>query len=137
MITRRQANAGILASAAAATPALAAAEQAKAMTLPPRRKDGGESLLKALKLRRSTREYSDRKLPPEVLSDLLWAAFASTARAATALHPTGATSWLSTSMRPWKMEFGSTSPRRTRSSGIYQMTFAQQLDFRTLSPLRP
>ena len=75
MITRRQANAGILASAAAATPALAAAEQAKAMTLPPRRKDGGESLLKALKLRRSTREYSDRKLPPEVLSDLLWAAF--------------------------------------------------------------
>ena len=29
----------------------------------------------ALKLRRSTREYSDRPLPAQVLSDLLWAAF--------------------------------------------------------------
>jgi nitroreductase family protein len=32
-------------------------------------------LTAALKLRRSTREYSDRPLPPQVLSDLLWAAF--------------------------------------------------------------
>ena len=31
--------------------------------------------MKALKLRRSTREYSDRKLTPQALSDLLWAAF--------------------------------------------------------------
>jgi hypothetical protein len=31
--------------------------------------------LRALRLRRSAREYSDRKLPPQVLSDLLWAAF--------------------------------------------------------------
>ena len=75
MITRRQANAGILASAAAAAPALAAAEKSKAITLPPPRKDGGETLFRALNLRRSTREYSDRKLPPQVLSDLLWAAF--------------------------------------------------------------
>lgn len=29
----------------------------------------------ALKLRRSTREYSDRPLPVQVLSDLLWTAF--------------------------------------------------------------
>jgi len=29
----------------------------------------------ALKLRRSTREYADRALPPQTLSDLLWAAF--------------------------------------------------------------
>ena len=29
----------------------------------------------ALKLRRSTREYLDRALPPQLLSDLLWAAF--------------------------------------------------------------
>ncbi len=75
MITRRQANAGILASAAAAAPALAAAEESKAITLPPPRKDGGETLFRALHLRRSTREYSDRKLPPQVLSELLWAAF--------------------------------------------------------------
>ena len=32
-------------------------------------------LIGALKLRRSTREYSDRPLPPQTLSDLLWAAF--------------------------------------------------------------
>jgi nitroreductase len=31
--------------------------------------------MQALQLRRSTREYSDRPLPLEVLSDLLWAAF--------------------------------------------------------------
>lgn len=29
----------------------------------------------ALKLRRSTRECSDRLLPTQILSDLLWAAF--------------------------------------------------------------
>jgi nitroreductase len=75
MITRRQANAGILASAAAAAPVLAAAEESKAITLPPPRKDGGEALFRALNLRRSTRQYSDRKPPPQVLSDLLWAAF--------------------------------------------------------------
>ena len=74
MITRRQANAGIFAGAAAAAPGLAAAEEPKAITLPPPHKDGGGPLLRALKLRRSTREYSDRKLPPQVLSDL-WAAF--------------------------------------------------------------
>ena len=75
MITRRQANAGILASAAAAVPVLATAQQPGAIALPPPRKEGGEPLLRALKLRRSTREYSDRKLLPQVLSDLLWAAF--------------------------------------------------------------
>ena len=75
MLTRRQANTGLLATAAVAAPALATAEQANAITLPSPRKDGGEPLLRALNLRRSTREYSDRKLPPQVLSDMLWAAF--------------------------------------------------------------
>ena len=32
-------------------------------------------LMAALKLRRSTRQYSDRPLPAQTLSDLLWAAF--------------------------------------------------------------
>lgn len=32
-------------------------------------------LISALSLRRSIREYADRPLPPQILSDLLWAAF--------------------------------------------------------------
>jgi SagB-type dehydrogenase family enzyme len=75
MITRRQTNAGILASAAATAPALSAVAQGEAIALPPPHKDGGQPLLTALNLRRSTREYSERKLPLQVLSDLLWAAF--------------------------------------------------------------
>jgi nitroreductase len=71
-MTRREANAGILASAiVAAAPALAA----ETIVLPPPRSTGGKPLIEALKLRRSTREYSDRALPSQVLSDLLWAAF--------------------------------------------------------------
>jgi nitroreductase len=74
-MTRREANAGILASAmVAAGPALAA-EETTTIVLPPPRSTGGKPLIEALALRRSTREYSDRPLPPQVLSDLLWAAF--------------------------------------------------------------
>lgn len=36
---------------------------------------GGMPLMEALKRRRSTREFSARELPQQVLSDLLWAAF--------------------------------------------------------------
>jgi SagB-type dehydrogenase family enzyme len=36
---------------------------------------GGMPLMQALKLRHSTREFADRPLPPQVLSDLLWAGF--------------------------------------------------------------
>jgi len=76
MMTRRQASAAILSNAvAAAVPAVTSAQETKPVPLPPPRNDGGQPLLRALKLRRSTREYSDRKLPPQVLSDLLWAAF--------------------------------------------------------------
>ncbi|MDR3529166.1 MAG: nitroreductase family protein [Rhodopila sp.] len=72
-MTRREANAGLLASAAlAAVPAGAAGEM---VTLPPPRSEGGKPLIAALKLRRSIRDYSDRSLPTQVLSDLLWAAF--------------------------------------------------------------
>jgi len=45
------------------------------LELPPPRTEGGKPLIQALKLRRSIREYSDRPLPVQVLSDLLWAAF--------------------------------------------------------------
>ena len=61
MMTRRQANSGILASAAlAAAPAFAATQELKPIELPPPRAEGGTSLLNALKLRHSTREYLDR-----------------------------------------------------------------------------
>jgi len=76
MITRRQASGGILASAAlAAAPTVVVAQEPKPFDLPPPRSTGGQPLTEALKLRRSTREYSDRPLPAQVLSDLLWAAF--------------------------------------------------------------
>jgi nitroreductase len=75
-MTRRQANAGILASAAiAAAPVVAVARAFEPFTLPPPRSEGGLPLIAALKLRRSTREYSGRPLPAQLLSDLLWAAF--------------------------------------------------------------
>src|SRR3974390_64370 len=75
-ITRRQANSGILAGAAlAAVPALAATQALKPIELPPPRSEGGMPLMNALNLRHSTREFSDRPLPPQNLSDLLWAAF--------------------------------------------------------------
>ena len=74
-MTRREANAGILASAVVATGPVLAAEETKTIVLSPPRGTGGKPLIDALKLRRSTREYSDRTLPPQVLSDLLWAAF--------------------------------------------------------------
>ena len=72
-MTRRQSNAGILASAAmTAAPTFAKAEP---MGLPAPRKTGGKPLMDALTARHSTREYVDRPLPPQLLSDLLWAAF--------------------------------------------------------------
>lgn len=76
MITRRQASAGLLAAATvAAAPAAATAQEFTSITLPPPRSEGGMALIGALKLRRSTREYSDRPLPMQLLSSLLWAAF--------------------------------------------------------------
>ena len=77
----------------AATPSLGA-ESAIAIDLPPPRADGGRPLMQALQLRRSIRKYSDQPLPKQVLSDLLWAAFASIGlQAATAQRPIGDTSW--------------------------------------------
>jgi nitroreductase len=75
MLTRREANAGLIGAAllAAAPVAAAAAESERA--LPPPRMEGGKPLMEALKARRSTREYADRPLPDRVLSDLLWAAY--------------------------------------------------------------
>jgi nitroreductase len=75
-MTRRGASAGILATAAlVATPSAAIAQDLKPIDLPSPRSEGGRALTATLKLRRSTREYSDRPLPVQTLSDLLWAAF--------------------------------------------------------------
>jgi nitroreductase len=77
MMTRREAQAGLLAaSAALATSATAAAPlKIGPVALPRPRKEGGKSLMAALTLRRSTRAYASRPLPTHILSDLLWAAF--------------------------------------------------------------
>ncbi|MGA7388347.1 MAG: SagB/ThcOx family dehydrogenase [Pseudolabrys sp.] len=75
MVTRRQASAGILTAAVLAGTSVVAAQKDVIMQLPPARAQGGKPLIEALKLRRSIREYADRALPSQVLSDLLWAAF--------------------------------------------------------------
>jgi nitroreductase len=75
MMTRRQAHATLASAAILTGTSGLAAEAAKVMELPPPRAAGGKPLIDALKLRRSIREYADRPLPPQVLSDLLWAAF--------------------------------------------------------------
>jgi nitroreductase len=73
-VTRRQANAALLAmGAVAALPSVALAEEARSLPAP--RKYVGRPLMEVLQARRSIREYSTRPLPAQVLSDLLWAAY--------------------------------------------------------------
>jgi nitroreductase len=67
-------NAALLAGAALAAMPMAAVAQELRM-LPDPRKEAGKPLMQALQLRRSIREFSRRPLPPQVLSDLLWAAY--------------------------------------------------------------
>ncbi len=43
--------------------------------LPPPDKTGGKPLMQCLNARQSTREFSEKELTPQQLSDLLWAAF--------------------------------------------------------------
>jgi nitroreductase len=75
MITRREANASLVSAAMlSAAPGLAAQETTERQ-LPPPRLGGGKPLMQALQARRSTREYSDRPISEQVLSELLWAAF--------------------------------------------------------------
>jgi hypothetical protein len=88
MMTRRQANVGL-----AAAPNFAATQQLKPIELPPPRTEGGMPLMNSLKLRCSTREYSDRPLPAQILSDLLWAGFGINRPSSDRTHLTGAISW--------------------------------------------
>ncbi len=54
---------------------LAAAQDTQPMKLPQPQLETGMPLMQALHARKSTREFSAEKLPAQVLSDLLWAAF--------------------------------------------------------------
>ncbi len=55
--------------------AFAQTEGLKPLQLPKPQMEGGMPLMTALKERKSSREFSQRKLPDQVLSDLLWASF--------------------------------------------------------------
>jgi len=61
----------LLTTAAART---VGAQELKLPQLPPPQPEGGKPLMQALKERKSGREFSDRKLSPQVLANLLWAA---------------------------------------------------------------
>jgi nitroreductase len=51
------------------------AQDLKPITLPQPQTDGGRPLMQVLKDRKTTREFANDKLPPQILSNLLWAAF--------------------------------------------------------------
>jgi nitroreductase len=51
------------------------AEELKPIQLPKPQMEGGKPLMQVLKDRRSSREFSPEKLPIQVLSNLVWAAF--------------------------------------------------------------
>lgn len=56
-------------------PWIAAAQELKPLELPRPQMDGGRPLMQVLKDRHTTREFKPDKLPLQVLSNLLWAAF--------------------------------------------------------------
>ena len=75
MLSRRTVNLGILATvglAAGSDRALAA--DLKVIDLPQPWKDGGKPLAQAVWARRSIREFADKPVPLDVLSNLLWTA---------------------------------------------------------------
>jgi SagB-type dehydrogenase family enzyme len=51
------------------------AEQGKVVPLPKPDMEGGKPLMQVLKERKSTRQYSDKQLSKQVMSNLLWAAW--------------------------------------------------------------
>lgn len=55
-------------------PALSDAREMGAIQLLPPQTEGGKPLMQALKERKSVREFGDRELPLQVISNLLWAA---------------------------------------------------------------
>ena len=138
-MTRRQASAGMLASAAlAAGPATAMAQEPKARQLPPPHQDGGMPLMAALKHRRhSTREYSNRPLAAQTLSDLLWAAFGINRPSGDRTAPYWRHVMVIDVYAAMSMACGSTTPRRMRLLPLSEgRTSALRLVCRTLSRTR-
>ncbi|MFN3746289.1 MAG: nitroreductase family protein [Hyphomicrobiaceae bacterium] len=75
MINRREANAALLGGITFTLMQGAAAQAQQVAQLPPPQTDGGKPLMQALKQRRTSRQFAERPLAPQVLSDLLWAAW--------------------------------------------------------------
>jgi nitroreductase len=75
-MTRRVRLVSVLAAAAVlAAAGLAYAQALTPVSLPAPMMDGGKPLMSTLKARASTREFSADPLPPQTLSNLLWAAW--------------------------------------------------------------
>lgn len=76
MATRREVNLGILSTAATTLSASGSfAQTPQAIALPAPVMEGGMSLMQSLKARQSIRDYADRALSDQDLSNLLWAAW--------------------------------------------------------------
>jgi len=58
-----------------ASTAPSSTQELQSITLPKPQKEGGKSVLAALWERKTTRSISEEKLPPQMLSNLLWAAW--------------------------------------------------------------
>ena len=56
-------------------PSITLAEEPKPIQLLPPQMDGGRALMQVLKDRKSWRKYNDDKIPLQILSNLLWAAY--------------------------------------------------------------
>lgn len=54
---------------------LAPAQDLKSIQLPKPQTEGGRPLMQVLKDRKTAREFSTERLPPQILSNLLWATF--------------------------------------------------------------
>ncbi len=75
MLSRRTVNLGILANVGLAAGAgRVAAADLRVIDLPAPWKDGGKPLAQAVWARRSIREFADKPVPVDVLSNLLWTA---------------------------------------------------------------
>jgi SagB-type dehydrogenase family enzyme len=66
---------GLVMLALIACVTLALAQELNPVPLPQPQTSGGRPLMQVLKDRHSSRDFSSQKLPPQVLSNLLWAAF--------------------------------------------------------------
>lgn len=65
----------VFAVACLVAPILAATAASPQTALPPPQTQGGKPLMEALNSRKSSRDFRPDNLPPQVLSNLLWAAF--------------------------------------------------------------